>query len=382
MGGESSAAGSGSGGSPFDGLGPRPDVDTTPVADCAGQNDLTLCQTVTTPDRSYDICVAGQCVSPGCGDPSCNSPAPHFLVPPASDHVYFMPGSGDEPVVVDFATGLHWQACTAGWSGPQCETGMRGDMTWDAALAYCDALSWGGKDDWYLPDSWELLSIVDFGKVTAPPVLPGSIALDPALFPNPTSQYWTSHYASDIDVFGLQLFGADAVASFIVLTQNRTEELGVRCARRGFSRDAGYADERFLLRLPEAEDQTVIEDFATGLVWQGCLSGRSGVSCEQGTLQELTMPDWRPYCDDLVWAGWDDWRLPTFKELHTLAQYPPLSTFDDPEVDEEIFNVDGVNYLAATSGWGPDAVDMLFDTYDGDKTIPTGDYPIMCVRWK
>ena len=80
-------------------------------------------------------------------------------------------------------------------------------------------------------------------------------------------------------------------------------------------------------------------------------------------------------------AGNAGWRLPTYKELYSLAEYPPAS-FSEPEVDEAVFDIDGVNYLPATTGWGPDALDVLFNTYDGDRTGPGVDYPIMCVRWK
>jgi hypothetical protein len=37
-----------------------------------------VCETLTNPDRTYDICVNEACVSPGCGDTTCNVPAPHF----------------------------------------------------------------------------------------------------------------------------------------------------------------------------------------------------------------------------------------------------------------------------------------------------------------
>ena len=96
----------------------KPDTDTTPVASCVGQPDMTLCNIVTTPDRWYDICVGGTCVSPGCGDASCNAPAPHFSIPANSDHSHLqIISSGSEPIVADLVTGLHWQGCDAGRSG-------------------------------------------------------------------------------------------------------------------------------------------------------------------------------------------------------------------------------------------------------------------------
>lgn len=364
---------------PFDDLTRLPDVDTAPVADCAGQPDLTLCGVVTEPDRSYDICVGGECVSPGCGDTSCNSPAPHFTIPPMSHHDYFERVPGEEPVVVDLVTGLHWQGCVAGRSGEACETGTLEQFTWDAALAYCDGLSWGGQDDWYLPDAYELLSIVDFAKGSPSN---NGIALDETLFPNPSSQVWTSHYATDTYVHQLQLFGPSLFANPTTMRDRRSDDNSVRCARRGFSRDAGYTEQRFYPTAPGPEAEKVIEDVATGLLWQGCVAGHTGWRCDQGSTLQLTVPEWAPHCEALSWAGFSDWRLPTFKELHSIAQYPPTPNAYDAEIDAEVFDVDGIGpYLASTSSWGDDAVFMLFDIEGANKTGPTGDYPVLCVRW-
>jgi hypothetical protein len=86
-------------------------------------------------------------------------------------------------VVRDAATGRMWQGCVAGRNGFGCESGTPSAMTWQAALAYCDALPWGAYDDWRLPDRNELLSIV--GR-------DGS-CVDPAVFPEtPSSDIWSS----------------------------------------------------------------------------------------------------------------------------------------------------------------------------------------------
>jgi hypothetical protein len=42
---------------------PDLDADVVPTNDCTGQADFTPCTVVTSPDRKYDICVAGTCVS-------------------------------------------------------------------------------------------------------------------------------------------------------------------------------------------------------------------------------------------------------------------------------------------------------------------------------
>jgi len=174
-----------------------------PPADCVGKRDFTLCQVVTVPDRSYDICVAEQCVSPGCGlFPNCNAPAPHFELPDSGQRQCFdgswdiaCPGTpGDvtcgsttfcgqdgqygwdishaaterysrdvasEPLVTDNFTGLLWQGCVAGKSGTDCSDAGELRNWWDA-LSYCDGLVWAGFSDWRLPDSRELQSIVKY----------------------------------------------------------------------------------------------------------------------------------------------------------------------------------------------------------------------------
>ncbi len=44
------------------------------VASCDGQPDFTPCEVVTSPDRSFDIRIDGECRSPGCGTVECNAP--------------------------------------------------------------------------------------------------------------------------------------------------------------------------------------------------------------------------------------------------------------------------------------------------------------------
>jgi hypothetical protein len=59
----------------------------------------------------------------------------------------------DEPVVVDNATGLTWQGCPAGYRDPNCTTADGGRFPyWNQALRTCTNLSWGGYDDWRLPN--------------------------------------------------------------------------------------------------------------------------------------------------------------------------------------------------------------------------------------
>ncbi|WP_460275838.1 Lcl C-terminal domain-containing protein [Celeribacter sp. ULVN23_4] len=80
--------------------------------------------------------------------------------------------------VTDEATGRMWQ---------QSDDGERRE--WKEALAYCEGLELGGYDDWYLPDSKELQSIVDYRKNSFP-------AIDESFFSisedSETLDFWTS----------------------------------------------------------------------------------------------------------------------------------------------------------------------------------------------
>lgn len=173
------------------------DEATGTCVQCIDQSDFTFCTLVTAPDYGYDVCIDGTCVSPGtCGDSAeCNSDGVHFEIPP--DNVptsQYQRKTDGEPVVTDRVTGLVWQGCSAGQSGADCAVGEANTYNWQKAIAYCDYLSWGGYDDWYLPNEHELLSIIDYGSFNP--------AVDATAFPTKSFPsfnsgiYWSASVAS------------------------------------------------------------------------------------------------------------------------------------------------------------------------------------------
>ncbi len=93
---------------------------------------------------------------------------------PATPRFYVTPDAEGADVVFDRATGLFWQR-----HQPLLRRG------WLAALAYCEALDYGGRSDWRLPNVLELASLLDNTRVDP--------AIDPAAFPNADATYtWTS----------------------------------------------------------------------------------------------------------------------------------------------------------------------------------------------
>jgi len=132
-----------------------------------------------------------------------------------------------EGVVIDHAGGRAWTACAAGQSGADC-SGEAALVPWEEALAWCEGLVWGGRDDWRLPDVVELRSIVDL-RYDSPSV-------DPALFPGTpyygedtrtnVGQFWSST-GRDYNSFALYVEFRSGFSHFYVMDEGRH----ARCVR-------------------------------------------------------------------------------------------------------------------------------------------------------
>ena len=89
--------------------------------------------------------------------------------------------------VTDTCTGLMWQRDTAD-ANEDGAIGVEDRLNWQAALHYCESLSFAGHDDWRLPNLRELQSIVDYGRFN--PVI------DP-VFGAVSEWYWSSSKFAD-----------------------------------------------------------------------------------------------------------------------------------------------------------------------------------------
>jgi hypothetical protein len=130
---------------------------------------------------------------------------------------------GGQPVVADNTTGLIWQGCAAGLSGSSCGTGSAAKYTWQNALKYCEGLNWGGSTDWRLPDSFELQSIVDYGR-TSP-------SIDTTAFPaTPGNSFWSSSSFAGDTAYAWRVY---FVFGYVFVNNDKTNTFGVRCVRGG-----------------------------------------------------------------------------------------------------------------------------------------------------
>ncbi|MCK9460046.1 MAG: DUF1566 domain-containing protein [Proteobacteria bacterium] len=299
------------------------DTDTDTDPQCAAEPDFAPCALDTTAtagaDLSYDLCADGACVSPGtCLNAACNTTGPHgpIAADTPSGFVRSVPVAG-EPVVGDPLTGLTWQGCEAGLSGAACDVGTAAEYDWVPAILYCDGLTWGGYDDWHLPNLYELLSIAGVDG-SAP-------AFDPDAFPASSDA---------VSLFSIEscytapekAFSFDPLYRAVWGVQKNLWGYRVRCVR-------GAAADQPLIRFARAivDGRPVVADAVTGLMWQGCVAGQTGDHCTGYYPFGYTQPGAADYCDALAWGGHDDWRLPGAKELASLNDLragPPAVPID------------------------------------------------------
>lgn len=84
--------------------------------------------------------------------------------------------------------------------------------------------------------------------------------------------------------------------------------------------------------------EPLVTDNVTGLVWQGCLAGRSGNDCTTGTTSTLAWQAARDYCADLVWGSASDWHLPDEHELLSVIDFGnPADTATFPATGSATF---------------------------------------------
>ncbi|MFA7108447.1 MAG: DUF1566 domain-containing protein [Sphaerochaetaceae bacterium] len=207
--------------------------------------------------------------------------------------------------VTDNVTGLLW-----------AQDLSEASMSWESAGEYCESLTLGGYDDWRLPTLKELWSLRNFSQ--------GWPWIDTDYFylvgdgTDARQQHsWSSNlYLVEDEYQNEQVVGDPA---FIVndwtghikaMSGNRF----VRAVRGDIYGINDYVD----------NGDNTITDNATNLMW-------SKDDSAEGMSWEAALA----YAENSEYAGYDDWRLPSIKELQSIADYS--GTF--PSIDTSMFNL-------------------------------------------
>jgi hypothetical protein len=123
--------------------------------------------------------------------------------------------------------------------------------------------------------------------------------------------------------------------------------------------------------LSDPNDDMVL-DTQTGLTWARNANLPNGVKTWQDAIT---------YCDNLVLAGKDDWRLPSIDELLTLLDKPYPNATNNPDLPtgHPFVNVQSYNYWAITTYPGGAYVVSMHDGLVGIWYGP-GDFYVWPVR--
>jgi cysteine-rich repeat protein len=117
---------------------------------------------------------------------------------------------------------------------------------------------------------------------------------------------------------------------------------------------SGTHGDRFTRTTPGLPSQPVVTDNVTRLVWQGCTVGHTGSSCI-GTPTEIDWSSAVSTCDSMVWAGFDDWRLPSPYELHSIIDYGRsglmIDTMAFPSTQSYAYWTSSTSASVATTAW-------------------------------
>jgi len=213
-------------------------------------------------------------------------------------------GTSSQRITIDNNTGLQWQKASGGYS-----------KTWDAAVTYCDELSYGGYSDWRLPTIKELMTIVDYGRTNPP--------LDTDYFDFSGTYYiwWSGTEYAFNDRYAWYFNGQGTINSRgtnVSVLKTNTSYKDTHCVRGTTLTESSFAQ----------ENDEVIKDTVSGLYWQ---KGYERYKNWQEALE---------YCENLEEGGYTDWRMPNINELLTIVDY---SRTDEP-IDTDYFDMPNVTY--------------------------------------
>ncbi len=171
-----------------------------------------------------------------------------------------------------------------------------------------------GFSDWRLPKREELRSIVHYGKHNP--------AADRTFFPRIQSG---CYFTADTTVWSSSVWGVHFGHGYDDLYIDESWSWYVRAVRGGQARSFDYLI---------INRRGTVTDKRTGLMWQ------------QEEASKMAWEQALKYCENLDIAGYDDWRLPTIKEL---ASLPQLDRYDTA-LDKKFFpNVHDSWYWTSTT---------------------------------
>ena len=182
-------------------------------------------------------------------------------------------------------------------------------LPWEPAVTHCDTLDYGGHQDWYLPDSYELSTMLDPVRRDAPVVyqpLQGDLR-------------WVGYlWASSPLRENLTRAAAVDLRNATPTSELKVRPVRFRCVRR--EPPAGRTRPRDRYSAGGVDGHDVVDDAFTGLQWR--LPASPDALGWEAAVTWCADPD-------------DSWRLPNRWELESIVD----DRLDDPVLDLEVFSL-------------------------------------------
>jgi hypothetical protein len=223
------------------------------------------------------------------------------------------------------------------WEDSPHTVGEANTVTFYGAQDYCNALSYGGYDDWRVPNRHELAEMLNYGK--------SDVLMDDIFANRSGANYWTSQQKLSSGGNGSDLGWSISFADGGVHDKNKGDAYNVRCVR-----GKEIIDHDDFTPLNGTE---IIRDNKTGLMWQNA-EFMGGKSWEEA----------KETCKNLVFHGYDDWRLPNVNEMRTIMPY------DDNEILFKEYSPVAQGYLDSGHSWSStqaDADHAYYNLNDWDQ---------------
>jgi len=229
--------------------------------------------------------------------------------------------------ITDNVTGLIWQKTM----GPK--------LTYEDAFQQAKILNTGGHSDWRVPTIKELYSLIQFtGKVKA------ATAIDPFIdtryFNQPLGNISKGERQIDAQTWSSTKFvgktmGKDETIFGVNFVDGRIKGYPQYNPRSGeknkmyfrFVRgNTAYGENSF-----EDKNNDIIEDSATGLMWQ-----------KADSLKGMNWHAALQYAENLTLGGYDDWRLPNAKELQSILDYSRSPETSNSAAIDPVFEISSI----------------------------------------
>ena len=208
-------------------------------------------------------------------------------------------GVEEPPFVKDNVTGLIWLAID--------RSGTLEEMENECSFSFA------GIDNWRVPTPQELLTLADLGQLRG----------------NPVNQFFAAIYFNDYDSILTSSEDYIYLPSSGMFNSNVVPDSGYLYCVSG--EEYGKVDESSYKTFTKNGD-TAVFDSSTNLVWK------------KDSVIKTSWKDALEYCENLEYAGSDDWRLPNKNELVSLLDYSKtlgevevMSSFPDIVTDADAF---------------------------------------------